>query len=236
MLPQFCHTLSVLLILAPLSGAASETEWSTKGDFKLKAVKVGKTDWAKPPQRWMKTRDFELSEPGFDRQHHTLRLTIQGKSKLDKLLSLIASVEAPVNGYDAVHWKARVKPPAPASTLTVGEIVAWIKATPNQPHAIGRYQIIPDTLAYLVKAEAVRSSDVFTPALQDRLAIRLLKNAGLLAFQKGDMTRAEFMDSVAKVWAGLPLSSGKSAYDGYAGNRAIITRKEYASAFARIYP
>ena len=34
--------------------------------------------------------------------------------------------------------------------MTLDEIFAWIAATPGQPHAIGRYQFIPDTLRMLV--------------------------------------------------------------------------------------
>ena len=43
------------------------------------------------------------------------------------------------------------------------------------------------------------------------------------------------MDNLARIWAGLPLPSGKSAYHGYAGNRATITRAFYAEQMGRIF-
>ena len=88
----------------------------------------------------------------------------------------------------------------------------------------------------LVRDLRLDLSSGFTPDLQDRLAIVLLKRAGLTAFEDGRAKPAEFQDAVAKVWAGLPMQDGKSAYDGLAGNRAVITRTEYDTAFQKIFP
>ena len=155
--------------------------------------------------------------------------------RLDLLLSLIGSAEAGPAGYDAIHHRASVLPDKAPTELTVQEIFDWIDETPRQNHAIGRYQIIPMTLSYLVAAENVPMTAVFSPPLQDRLAKRLIEDAGLSEFLSGQMAPANFLDSLAFVWAGLPLGSGLSAYEGFAGNSATMTRSSYEDRFTEIF-
>lgn len=159
----------------------------------------------------------------------------QSDPRLNLLLSLIASAEAGPAGYDAIHHRAWVLPDKAPTQMTIQEIIDWIDATPRQNHAIGRYQIIPMTLSYLVAAENVPMTAVFSPALQDRLAVRLINDAGLPEFLSGQMAPVDFMDSLAFVWAGLPLGSGLSAYEGFAGNSATISRQHYETRFAEIF-
>ncbi|WP_338023233.1 hypothetical protein [Aliiroseovarius subalbicans] len=120
--------------------------------------------------------------------------------------------------------------------MKVQDIYDWISATPGQPHAIGRYQFIPATLKRLVTKLGVGVDEVFSPRLQDRLGDTLLLEAGLAAFRQGRMTRHVFMNNMAKIWAGLPNSSGKSHYDGYAGNKATMTWARFDREMARIFP
>lgn len=155
--------------------------------------------------------------------------------QLDRLLSLIGAAEAGSAEYDAIHHRATVLPAKPPTALTMQEIVDWIAATPRQNHAIGRYQIIPMTLNYLINAEKIPMAALFTPDLQDRLALRLIEDAGLNEFRAGVMSPEDFLDSLAFVWAGLPLGSGRSAYEGIAGNKATISRRQYESEFVAIF-
>lgn len=153
-----------------------------------------------------------------------------------RLLDLVASAEAGAAGYDAIHHAARRLPQTPPTELTLGEILDWVAATPGQNHAIGRYQFVPATLADLMRRTGTPRAARFDPALQDRLALRLMEDADLGDFLSGSLSAAEFMDELAFVWAGLPLDSGLSAYHGYNGNRATITRAAYAEGFAAIFP
>ncbi|HKL68165.1 MAG TPA: hypothetical protein VJ897_00690, partial [Salibaculum sp.] len=127
-------------------------------------------------------------------------------------------------------------PPGPPTALTLAQIDAWIAATPNQPHAIGRYQFIPDTLRRLVRAEELPPQTVFAPGVQDRLAMVLLREAGLEDFRTGDLPRSRFMHNLARIWAGLPLPDGRSYYEGYAGNSATMTWADFEGGMARIWP
>ena len=156
-------------------------------------------------------------------------------SHAEMIRHLIAHAEAGRDGYDAVQYGARRKPGRAPTEMTLGDIFAWIKATPGQPHAIGRYQFIPATLARLVTILDAGPHERFSPDLQDRLADILLQEAGLDAFRAGQMTRHGFMNNLAKIWAGLPTSSGRSHYHGYAGNAATMTWARFDTEMARIF-
>lgn len=153
-----------------------------------------------------------------------------------RIRDLIALAEAGQAGYDAVQHGARIKPPTAPTQMTIAQIYAWIDATPGQPHAIGRYQFIPDTLRRLVAKTGISPSERFSPVVQDRLANALLAEAGLNAALRGDISRRTFMANLSKIWAGLPLPNGKSHYHGYAGNKATITWARFDSAMSRIFP
>jgi hypothetical protein len=153
-----------------------------------------------------------------------------------RLLGLIASAEAGPDGYDAVQHGASRRPSKRPTDMTIGEIYNWIVATPGQPHAIGRYQFIPSTLRSLVGQAGFNRQTRFTPAVQDQLAEILLRDAGLAKFHAGNMTRHGFMNNLAKIWAGLPTSTGRSYYHGYAGNSATMTWARYDAEMSRIYP
>lgn len=215
--------------------ALAEQGWQNSGEFTL--TDQSKSEgWILPITAWRSTHAFEKSEPGFGATDHEFVLDLSGYDQLAQLFSLIASVEAPIGQYDAVHHKARVMPPAPPTQLRLSQIFEWIEATPGQFHAIGRYQFIPDTLAWLVEREGIDGNARFSRSLQDRLANCLIDDAGYAAFLEGRMPANDFMDSLARIWAGLPMRNGRSAYHGLAGNRAQITRAAYEEAFFKIFP
>ncbi len=159
-----------------------------------------------------------------------------GTTQIRHLRDLIAHAEAGPMGYDAVQHGAKIGPPRPPTALTVQDVFAWIDATPGQPHAIGRYQVIPATLRRLVAVLDIAPSERFSPELQDLMADQLLQEAGLDAFLTGELPRRSFQNNLAKIWAGLPTSNGKSHYHGYAGNKATLTRAEFDLHFSRIFP
>lgn len=159
-----------------------------------------------------------------------------GGSPVARLRDLIAAAEAGPAGYDAVQHGARIRPPAPPTRLTLGQIDDWIRATPGQPHAIGRYQFIPPTFRRLVAQLGLPPDTPFSPVVQDRMADILMVEAGLEKFLAGDIGRVAFMNRLARVWAGLPTSSGRSHYHGYAGNRATKSWADYQAAMMAIFP
>jgi hypothetical protein len=165
----------------------------------------------------------------------TFRLPMGG-SDVAQILSVIAQAEAGRMGYDAVIHSARIKTPRRPTQMTIGEIYDWIHRTPKQQHAIGRYQFIPKTLKRLVKAQGLSLNARFSPQVQDQLAHQLLQEAGLSRFKAGRIDRRAFMGNLSKIWAGLPLPSGKSYYQGYAGNKATMSWASFDRAMKQIYP
>lgn len=155
--------------------------------------------------------------------------------QIAKLMQLIASAEAGSAQYDAVQHAAKIRPGKRPTAMTLGEIYDWISRTPGQQHAIGRYQFIPATLKRLAKKAGAGRGDRFSPELQDRLAHQLLEEAGLSAMLAKSMSRTDFMNNLAKIWAGLPTSSGKSYYHGFAGNRATMTWTHFETEMTRIF-
>lgn len=156
--------------------------------------------------------------------------------RVEALRQLIENAESRRDGYDAVQHGARIKPPKRPTDMTLAEIYRWIDDTPRQPHAIGRYQFIPKTLRRLVGKLDIPLSARFSPAVQDRLADILLIEAGYLAFTDGRMSRRDFMHNLARIWAGLPTSNGRSYYHGFAGNKASMTWARFEAEMRQIFP
>ncbi|WP_394155289.1 hypothetical protein [Loktanella salsilacus] len=161
---------------------------------------------------------------------------LSGGGAADRVRHLIAAAEAGRHGYDAVQYGATRKPPGLPTDMTIAQIYAWIRATPGQPHAIGRYQFIPSTLRRLVDATGIDQNTRFSPQVQDTLADVLLEEAGFHEVQAGRIGRRAFMNNLAKIWAGLPNSTGQSHYHGYAGNKATMSWARFDAEMAQIFP
>ena len=179
---------------------------------------------------------FFAERPAHEPVFEDAAMSVPFGSDVQTIRHLIGQAESPRKGYDAVQHGARIKPGLPPTKMTIAQIYQWIDATPGQPHAIGRYQFIPATLRRVVRKLGVNSNTVFSPRVQDRLADVLLAEAGLHRFRRGELGRVAFMNNLAKIWAGLPNSSGKSHYDGYAGNKATMTWAKFDAAMTRIAP
>lgn len=157
----------------------------------------------------------------------------------DQILALrriIGYAESRRDGYDAVQHGARIRPSKRPTEMTIAEIDAWIDATPGQPHAIGKYQFIPKTLRRLVRLLDIPATTRFEPRVQDLLADQLLREAGIQRAVRGEIGRHMFMNNLARIWAGLPTSNGRSYYHGYAGNRATKTWASFDAQMREIFP
>ena len=69
---------------------------------------------------------------------------------------------------------------------------------------------------------------------RDAFAADLFRTAGLSEWLSGGVANETYMDNLAQIWAGLPLESGLSAYDGKSGNRATITREAFRQALLQL--
>ncbi len=216
--------LAGLASLAASPGSAFELSLHDRAKFKS----FGDDDW-------FFNDPYERSRPGAVRLPYEAWQLKQNRSQAGQLLDLIAFAEAGAKQYDAVHHSAKRRPPGRPTQITIAQIFAWTKATPGQHHAIGRYQFIPSTLVALVRRSGLKTSVRFSPKVQDELAMILLRDAGYDKFRKGKLSRKKFMRNLAKIWAGLPLANGRSYYQGYATNRATISRAFYETQFNKIF-
>jgi len=151
------------------------------------------------------------------------------------LLNAIGSKEAP-RGYNQIYTPAEKIVGFPKLTkMTLAEIRSlqgrMLKGG-SASTAVGRYQFLRKTLDATRKAMGVPLTAVWTPDLQDRMAVHLMENRGLNQYLAGKMTRETFANSLAKEWASLPVvtrikgqkrmvNPGESFYAGDGLNAAL---------------
>jgi hypothetical protein len=72
--------------------------------------------------------------------------------------------------------------------------------------AAGKYQIVPKTLKGLIDAGIASRDEKFSPEVQDRLGMELIRQTGALKMaSEGRYDDAQ--NALAKVWAGIPLAT-----------------------------
>ena len=139
------------------------------------------------------------------------------------LLDLIAAPESRGN-YNAWYGDA-AQDRVDLSGFTVDQVrdlqADLVQA--NGGSAIGRYQLLDDTLDGLVERLGLSGNERFTPELQDRMALQLAQDAGMDDWIAGRISDERFAENLSQVWAGLPRDgSNESYYAGIQGNRATV--------------
>ena len=139
------------------------------------------------------------------------------------LLDLIAAPESRGN-YNAWYGNAE-QDAVDLSGLTVNEIrdLQTDLVRSNGGSAIGRYQLLDDTLDGLIDRMGLTGHERFTPELQDRMALRLARDAGMEGWLGGRISDERFARNLSEIWAGLPRdASNQSHYEGLQGNQATV--------------
>lgn len=162
------------------------------------------------------------------------------------LLDFIARYESRGN-YNIV-WggiKKQHRPPKPLTTLTVGEVLAWQDSIDPfyMSEALGRYQIMEDTLRGMYRSAGVSLDDLFNENTQDRLGLHLLRRRGLDDYLEGKISTEKFAQAISKEWASMPCiikdkkgrpANGQSYYAGDGLNSAHVSRKDFLEAVESI--
>jgi len=163
------------------------------------------------------------------------------------LLDFIASGEGDYNSSNRGTIGSRiigstsdtVRNNRPLTDMTIGQIRELQSINnPNNPNrlfAVGRYQVIPDTMQQAVKDLNLPDDAVFNQETQDRIGMWLIneKRPAVGAFLSGaDVPIDEAMMSLAKEFASVPVPydtvdtrgrrvrAGQSFYHHFGGNRA----------------
>lgn len=115
------------------------------------------------------------------------------------------------------------------TTMTVSDVQSLQKEMVKKngiSSAVGKYQFIQATLKEAIKGLGLKGDEKFTPELQDKLALWLLKNrTSYDDWATGTGDAAKFQNELASQWASIPNTSGKSAYAGDGVNNASAEGK-----------
>lgn len=142
------------------------------------------------------------------------------------ILDLVGGHEA-ANNYNAVIGNTGST--QDLSKLTLNEVFSLqhqLVASGRESGAVGRYQFISSTLQNLVRDGGINpNTTLFTPQLQDQLALQLMKNRGYDQWKAGGLTDEQFAHNLSMEWASLPdpAAGGASHYQGVGSNRAGTT-------------
>jgi muramidase (phage lysozyme) len=127
------------------------------------------------------------------------------------LLDEISKSEG-TRGYNDAF--AHQHPGTDLSKMTFDQ-VRDLSKTQSGSSAIGRYQFMSYTLDGLKQELGLKGDEAFTPALQDRLARRLLQRRGYDDWKAGKLSDQSFMHNLSQEWAGLTdPNTGRGFYPG----------------------
>ena len=140
---------------------------------------------------------------------------------IDALKNLIGHHESK-NDYNRVYG-AGVKR-IPLTDMTVDQVLAWQRnyvKNGSPSSAVGKYQIIQDTLRGLKAEMGLTGNEKMDAAMQDRMFMHLAKRRGLDDYLAGRISQDKMMRNLSQEWASLPKNdSGLSYYHGDGLNRA----------------
>ncbi len=153
-------------------------------------------------------------------------------SKVTDLPSLILQGES--KGNFNLLWGGKE---ANLTSMTVDEVLSMqgdMAKSGAKSTAAGGPQIIRKTLAGLKKELGLKGDEMFSEGLQAQMMEKLLERRGLKDYKAGKISRQQFTNNLAKEFAALPTSDGKSYYDGDGLNKAQVTLKDLTAAINQI--
>jgi hypothetical protein len=125
------------------------------------------------------------------------------------ILDLITKAEGTKRGYDD-SFAHQVGGTLTDKTL---DQIQAIQGGMKGSSAIGKYQFMRKTLNGLRTDLGLTGSELFTPELQDRLAMQLYRRRMAQARREGGGNGA-ILKALAQEWASLPTASGQGYYPG----------------------
>lgn len=168
-------------------------------------------------------------------------------ARSEPLLQFIRELETGHVGqqaYDTVYggWPSIARGARPLSHLTIESVlnVQDLAVRAGSPSsAAGAYQIIRKTLRGLVPEGDPHRERLFTPFVQDCLAVELIGEGVIQGYLNGSIPETAFSRKLCQLWASLPVLHtidrgskgmvyrGQSYYDGDGLNSALCTPEEF---------
>jgi muramidase (phage lysozyme) len=179
-------------------------------------------------------KDEERDPPGL--------ITLTGEEptpdKVGNILRVIRRAEAggTSSAYGRVFGTRNSYPLEQMTLSQVMKLQSQMRASGSPSTAVGAYQFLNRTLTRLQDELGLTGQEKFDAKLQDRLAIHLMRQRGYDDWQAGKITRKQFVDNLAKEWAGLPNTGGRSHYEGDGLNRATVKLRDLLSVLPQPEP
>ncbi len=155
------------------------------------------------------------------------------------LLHLIGQAESN-NNYNAYFGNAS-NATTRFTDMTLDEVLKWQQQHIKQgslSSAVGRYQIVSNTLKGLIDELGLELNRKFDPPTQDQMAIALLERRGAEQYVNQELTDKQFAANLAQEWAALPKTVGDnpsaSYYDGDGLNASRVKVGEVLQAIKPI--
>lgn len=164
---------------------------------------------------------------------------------VSQLLRMIGRHESR-NDYNIVYHGSKIRTPKPLVQMTVQEVRNWQdKSVRNgsASSAAGYYQIIRDTMDYLIRKGVIQRGELFNEACQDRAGVGLLERRGLSQYRAGQISATQFAQNLSMEWASLPAitrdkrgraAAGQSYYAGDGLNRSLTSMTQVMNAVRAI--
>lgn len=172
-----------------------------------------------------------------------------GAAGVGALLSAISKAEGTTDvdakrhglasGYDVTlgYGKYGGGPKKALSTMTLSEVKEYQKQMLADPKnklnssAVGKYQVVSETLKMATKALGIKDTDVFSAEVQEKVGEWLVKQRGFNDFKSGKISAQQFQNNLAKEWASLPQShTGVSRYGQKTGMSSADLQNVMATA------
>lgn len=166
---------------------------------------------------------------------------VDGDAFATRLLSFIASHESDGN-YNAHFGRAGNTNNPKFTSMLLKSVLDWqtrfVNDNGSPSSAVGRYQIIHNTMRGLIEALALDVDQVrFNGETQDKMALKLLEGRGYAKYRSGTLGVEDFATELAKEWAALPVlksvqgqkrmvARGQSFYAGDGLNKALASADE----------
>ena len=158
------------------------------------------------------------------------------KGKVGEVLNLIARYESKGN-YNVISGGKSVPE---LTNMTLADVINFqndlIKTKKTPSSAVGRYQYIRDSLKMVADQMSLDyNTTKFNPETQDAIATYdLRRRAQLDRWLDDQLSDEEFLNNVAKIWAGIPTTGGLSAYHNVGNNKAGTSAQNALAALQNI--
>lgn len=155
--------------------------------------------------------------------------------KVGEVLNLIARYESRGN-YNIILGGQTVPELTKMTLNQVYEFQRQMVNSGRESSAVGRYQYIRKSLEMVANQMGLDpNTTIFDPKTQDEIAIYdLRRRANMDQWLNGQLSDEDFLNNVAKIWAGIPTTSGASFYAGVGSNKAGTSSSNALAALQNI--